>query len=144
MSTSKIKFFFIDVRFSFNHRTKLKRFIQQIFKKEGKEVISLNYIFCTDKYLLTMNSKYLGHNYYTDILTFDFSNSSSIAAEIYISIDRVKENSKKLKIPFSTEIKRVMFHGVLHLCGYEDSTKLEISLIRKKEDDLLNSWHCFT
>jgi probable rRNA maturation factor len=144
MSTSKIKFFFIDVRFSFNHRTKLKRFIQQIFKKEGKEVISLNYIFCTDKYLLTMNSKYLGHNYYTDILTFDFSNSSSTAAEIYISIDRVKENSKKLKIPFSTEIKRVMFHGVLHLCGYKDSTKLEISLIRKKEDDLLNSWHCFT
>lgn len=144
MSSSKINFFFIDVRFSLINRTKLKSFILQIFKKEHKEVASLNYIFCSDKYLLKINSKYLGHNYYTDILTFDLSNTSVVSAEIYISIDRVKENSKKFKNAFSTELKRVMFHGVLHLCGYKDQIKLGISLIRKREDELLNSWFCFT
>lgn len=144
MSSSKINFFYIDVRFPFTHRTKLKRFILQIFKKQKKKVAYLNYIFCSDKYLLKINRKHLGHDYYTDILTFDLSNDSDISAEIYISIDRIKENSKKFRIPFSTELKRVMFHGVLHLSGYKDKVKLDISLMCKKEDELLNAWQCFT
>jgi rRNA maturation RNase YbeY len=144
MSTSKIKFFFIDVRFSLKVRIRLKKFILEIFKKERREVASLNYIFCSDKYLLKINTKYLDHDYYTDIVSFDLSNTSIISGEIYISIDRVKENSKNLGVSFSTELKRVMFHGVLHLCGYKDQTKLEISLIRNREDELLNSWSRFT
>jgi rRNA maturation RNase YbeY len=140
MSPSKINFYFLDVKFSLLQRTKLKKFILQIFKKEHKEVASLNYIFCSDKYLLRINQQNLGHDYYTDILTFDLSNSSLVTAEIYISIDRVKDNSRKLGTSFSSELKRVMFHGVLHLCGYNDRTKLDISLIRKKEDALLKSW----
>lgn len=140
MSTLKIKFFFIDVKVSLSHREKLKSFILQIFKKEQKKVGSLNYIFCTDKYLLKINSRYLNHNYYTDILTFDLSTQNHVSGDIYISIPRVKQNAKKYSISFSSELKRVMFHGALHLCGHNDKTTLEISLMRKAENKLLLLW----
>ena len=144
MSSSKINFFFIDVKFSLRNRTKIKNFILRVFEKEQREVAFINYIFCSDKYLLKINSKYLGHDFYTDILTFDLSNYLFVSAEIYISIDRVKENSREYKTSFTSELMRVMFHGVLHLCGYKDQTRLQISLIRKKEEVLLKSWSRFT
>lgn len=106
-----------------------------IFAKEGKKFESLSYIFCTDQFLLKLNQQYLNHDTFTDILTFSLSNSPlPIIAEIYISIERVKENASGLNIDFATELKRVMIHGILHLCGYEDHTPEEKKLMREKED----------
>ena len=99
----------------------------------------MNYIFCSDKQLLEINRKYLGKDYYTDIITFDLSdNKSYVRGESYISIERARDNAKALAIPFSAELHRVVFHGALHLCGYEDNTKKNILLMRKKEDYYLS------
>jgi len=100
---------------------------------------SINYIFCTDAKLLQINREYLGHNYFTDIITFDLSDEvNRVAAEVYISLDRVKENAANQKVPFSKELHRVMFHGALHLCGYRDKTLSEKKRIRAAEDFYLN------
>lgn len=125
-------------------RKQLKYFIHDLFYKEGKRLDSLNIIFCSDNYLLGMNKQHLKHNFYTDIITFDLSESSNspIKAELYISIDRVRDNSKTLKTSFSNELHRVIFHGALHLCGYSDKKLAEINIIRKKEDTyLINYFH---
>lgn len=91
---------------------------------ERKKLASLNFVFCSDKELLTINKEYLSHDYYTDIITFELSERGQpVEGEIYISVDRVAENAQKLKEPLSRELHRVVFHGVLHLCGYSDKTK---------------------
>ena len=95
----------------------------------------LNYIFCSDKELLRINQEFLGHDFYTDIVTFELSETpGKIQGEIYISIDRVKENAKKLGVSFKSELHRVIFHGALHLCGYGDKTKSEKEEMRETED----------
>ena len=137
---SKICFFYQDVKFSLVNRGKLKSFIQTIFKKEGKKLISINYIFCTDRALLKINRQFLNHNFYTDIITFDLSETNSILGEIYISIDRVKENSKILGTTFKSELHRVIFHGALHLCGYNDKKMGEKEKMKEKEDSYLTSF----
>ena len=101
---------------------------------------SVNFIFCSDRVLLEINQKFLKHDFYTDILTFNLSETESIQAEIYISIDRVRENSLKLGVSIKSELLRVIFHGVLHLCGYNDETKGEKKEIREKEDHYLNKY----
>ncbi len=117
---------------------KAKKTINQIFKNENKNIDYLNYIFCTDEYLLEINQQYLSHDTFTDIVTFDLSNSKSdVNGEIYISIDRVKENAKQLKVQLESELARVIFHGALHLCGYKDKTKVEKRLMRAKEEEFL-------
>ncbi len=115
-------------------RTILKKNIQVIFRKEGKNLEFINFVFCSDKVLLKINRKYLKHDYYTDIITFDLSETGAVMGDIYISIDRVSENARKLGVSFKSEIHRVIFHGVLHLCGYNDKTKAEMKKIRKKEE----------
>jgi probable rRNA maturation factor len=138
-SKSKVYFFFDNVRISLQNRTKLKRSIEFLFKKEKKSLESLNYIFCSDKKLLDINRQYLKHDFYTDIITFDLSEEGDkIIGEIYISVDRVLENSTALKIPLSKEFSRVIFHGALHLCGYKDKTSEQKHQIRKKEDYYLS------
>jgi rRNA maturation RNase YbeY len=140
---SSIRFFF-QRKMRLTERRRLKAFLKTIFKKEGKIVENLVYVFCSDKYLLKINQAFLRHNYYTDILTFDLSNTSKIIeGEIYISVDRVKENSKKLKINTNLELLRVIFHGALHLCGYSDKTKLQKKEMRKKEDKYLFHYSTF-
>ncbi|MBC7874640.1 MAG: rRNA maturation RNase YbeY [Ferruginibacter sp.] len=131
---TKVYFFFQDVKVSLANRTRLKRFIHSIFKREDNKLESLNYVFCTDKTLLSINRQYLKHDYYTDIITFNLSENGPVKAEIYISIDRVRENARNLGIPVKSEIHRVMFHGVLHLCGYSDKNKAEKGKMREKED----------
>ena len=127
-----------EVSLQLRNKLLLKSFLMTIFTKEGKKFKSLSYIFCTDQFLLKLNQQYLNHDTFTDILTFALSNSPlPIVAEIYISVDRVKENARDLKIDFLTELKRVMIHGILHLCGYEDHTKAEKKLMREKEDHYL-------
>ena len=127
-----------EVSLQLRNKLLLKSFLMTIFTKEGKKFKSLSYIFCTDQFLLKLNQQYLNHDTFTDILTFTLSNSPlPIVAEIYISVDRVKENARDLKIDFLTELKRVMIHGILHLCGYEDYTKADKKIMREKEDHYL-------
>jgi probable rRNA maturation factor len=124
------------------NRKALKAFIPQIFIKEGKAFESLTYIFCSDEYLLEVNNIFLQHNFYTDIITFDLSESKSspTIGEIYISVDRVKENATTHQTTFEQELHRVIFHGALHLCGYKDKTKKDALLMKDKEEDCLSMY----
>ncbi len=137
-SKSKVCFFFEYTKFSLKSRKELKDFIEFIFKQEGKKLDSINYVFCSDNRLLKINQEFLHHDEYTDIISFDLSESSSISAEIYISIERVRNNSDILKTPFTSELHRVIFHGALHLCGYSDKTEAQRTKMRKKEDFYLS------
>ena len=131
----KITFSTGDRPFAFKQKEILKRFIETIFLKEKKKLAEINYVFCTDAMLLEINQNFLQHDYYTDIITFGLSEKNQpIEAEIYISIDRVKENAKDLSITYQQEMLRVLFHGALHLCGYKDKSKADIKVMRTKED----------
>lgn len=124
---------------SLKNKPLLKIFLSSIFEEEGYEFKSISYIFCTDEYLLKLNQEYLKHDTLTDIITFTLSGSSlPIISEIYISVERVKENVESLKVDFSNELHRVMIHGILHLCGYSDHTKGLKSEMRAKEDYYLS------
>lgn len=119
-------------------RTRVKAFIGRIFIKERVKLKGITYVFCSDAFLLQMNCTFLQHDYYTDIITFTLSEKGQpIEAETYISIDRVKDNARSLGIPYRQEMLRVIFHGALHLCGYNDKKKSEIVLMRSKEDQYL-------
>ncbi len=133
-SQSKVCFFFDQKKFSLENRVKLKAFIESLFKREKKKLSSINYVFCSDKRLLEINRQFLKHEFYTDIITFDLSETDSTQAEIYISVERVRENAKTTGNSFKCELHRVIFHGSLHLCGYRDKTKPEKTKMRKKED----------
>ena len=122
-----------NLDFSFKEKESTIKWILKVIRKEGKKSGDLLYFFCTDHYLLEVNKKFLGHNTYTDIITFDYSTAEKISGEIYISIDRVKENAKNYKQPFNKELKRVLIHGVLHLCGYPDKTESQKTKMRAKE-----------
>ena len=137
-----VHFFSADAKVPAIPRTKLKLFIKDLFKSEGKPLSDLSYVFCSDDYLLAINRQFLQHDYYTDIITFDISDSEKeVKGEIYISIDRVKDNAKQLKLTVQAELLRVVFHGALHLCGYKDKSKAQQSLMRKKEDHYLAKFH---
>lgn len=130
-----------DVSFKLKDQLLLKTFLLTIFVQEKIRLRSLSYIFCDDQFLLKLNQQYLNHDTFTDILTFTLSNSSlPIVSEIYISIDRVRENADELKIEFTKELQRVMIHGVLHLCGYKDHNKEEKKLMRQKENFYLDQF----
>jgi probable rRNA maturation factor len=121
-------------------RKDLKNFIIQLFATEGHALQSIDYILCSDTELLEINRKFLQHDYYTDIITFNLSDAPQIVGEVYISTDRVKENAKHFGIPFSEELYRVMFHGALHLCGYKDKKASEKKEMRAKEDEYLKKY----
>ena len=133
-----ISFFAADIRLNLRNRTELKNWIQSSIKKEGYQLISLSYVFCSDAYLLEMNIKHLNHKTLTDIITFDLSSSKKeIEGEIYISMERVKENAALYKVPVTQELHRVMIHGVMHLCGYKDKKSAEVKKMRAKEEEYL-------
>ncbi|OYW81802.1 MAG: rRNA maturation RNase YbeY [Sphingobacteriia bacterium 32-37-4] len=135
---SKINFRTGDRPFVYKNKTGLKSFIASIFKKEKKQLGLINYIFCSDEMLLKINQDFLQHNYYTDIITFGLNEPGEpIDAEIYVSIDRVKDNALQQGVSFQNEMQRVLFHGALHLCGYKDKKKSEIIVMRQKEDQYL-------
>ena len=139
----KIYFFFEDVKVDIRNRSLVKKCIEQIFRKEARQVHFINYIFCTDKKILKINRQFLNHNYFTDIITFDLSEENGIEADIYISIDRIKENSKIFKSSIKTELYRVIVHGALHLCGYNDKNKKEKLMMRQKEEFYLAKYFSF-
>ena len=131
--------FFFPQKTSLENRSNLKLFIQSIFKKEKTKTQFINIIFCSDEFLLNINKQYLNHDYPTDIITFEISRDlNGITAEIYISVDSVTRNSIDYQSTKKNELHRVIFHGVLHLCGYKDKTKKDIDLMRSKEDEYLN------
>jgi probable rRNA maturation factor len=135
---NKISFRYADRRLNIGQKTVIRSFIETLFKKEKQSLGDINYVFCSDEYLLEINRSFLQHDYYTDIITFGLSSPDEpVEAEIYISTDRVKDNAKKLGIPYRDEMLRVIFHGALHLCGYKDKKKADIALMRKKEDQYL-------
>ncbi|RTL57496.1 MAG: rRNA maturation RNase YbeY [Sphingobacteriales bacterium] len=122
----------------------LKRFIPEVFRIEGRQLHSINYIFCSDEHLLGINRDYLNHHFYTDIITFELnSNEEPVISDIYISTDRVRENAATLKEDYQTELRRVMIHGVLHLCGYRDKSGADKKKMRMKEDFYLGKFQSF-
>jgi len=139
------------ISFHFETKTKLiqrrllKLFLADIIVKEKGNIGNLSFVFCSDPFLLDINIKHLNHNYFTDIITFHFKNEESklTDGEIYISIDRVTDNSNKYKTTFEDELNRVIFHGVLHLCGYKDKSRAEKEQMRKKEDFYLKRYKSF-
>lgn len=138
MSSAKVQFHYLDRSFSLRERSRLKSFIVSLFRREGKALESLSYVFCSDQYLLQINRDYLQHDYYTDIISFDLSEGKNTVGEIYISIDRVRDNAREFGSPFYQELHRVIFHGALHLCGYKDKSNKDQVLMRKKEDQALS------
>lgn len=134
-----------NTSFVLKEKLLLKTFLTSVFIQEGVAFKSVSYIFCTDEFLLKLNQQYLYHDTLTDILTFTLSGTSlPIVSEIYISIERVKENAENLKVSFIKELYRVMIHGILHLCGYKDHLKEEKKAMRAKEDFYLNQIERFT
>ncbi|MGZ5191790.1 MAG: rRNA maturation RNase YbeY, partial [Flavisolibacter sp.] len=122
-------------------RKRLKLFICELFKREKKELHAVTYIFCSDEYLLGINNEFLKHNFYTDVVTFDLGiGGGDIVGEVYISIDRVKDNARKLNTSFDQELHRVIFHAVLHLCGYEDKKPMDKKTMVQKEEFYLKRY----
>ena len=139
-STPPINFHFLEP-ISFTQRTLVKEVIRDLFKKERTKLEQLRYIFCSDEYLLQINKEHLNHNYYTDIITFDLSETpDTTTGEIYISVDRVRDNAQNYEVTFKHELLRVIFHGALHLCGYKDKSTKEEQLMRKAEDKYLKHY----
>jgi rRNA maturation RNase YbeY len=137
----QVQFFFLDHNISLKNRNALKVFINQIFNKEKKRLGQLTYVFCSDEYLLNINKAHLKHDYYTDIITFDLSESENeTIGEIYISIDRVRENASTIGVSIKEEFHRVIFHGALHLCGYKDKTPKHVKEMRAAEDRYLSAY----
>ncbi|HHM20967.1 MAG TPA: rRNA maturation RNase YbeY, partial [Bacteroidetes bacterium] len=127
-----------EIAFDLANEKATGQWIEKIIEREDKQLHSLNFIFCSDNYLHTLNVEYLGHDSLTDIITFPYATSPAIEADVFISIDRVRENARVYDVPFDEELARVMAHGVLHLCGYDDKTPAEKKQMRQKEDEALN------
>jgi probable rRNA maturation factor len=139
---SPVRFYYADVKaIPLKNKRIVKEFVGGIFSKEGKDLKLLSYVFCSDGYLLTMNKAFLNHDYFTDIISFDLSEGVGTVGEVYVSVDRVKENAVLHSTTFREEFLRVIFHGALHLCGYQDKKKSEITVMRQKEDYYLRSLH---
>jgi len=118
-------------------RKKIKSWISSVITKESKKVGSINFIFCSDDYLLQVNRQYLEHDYYTDIITFDYVEGKIISGDIFVSVDRVADNANKFLVSFDEELRRILVHGILHLLGYPDKQPEEKKLMTEKEDQYL-------
>ena len=136
-----IQFFFAGVKIVLSERKRLKIFIEGMLKRENRKLISLLIVFCTDKYLLEINRQYLGHDYYTDIVTFNLAEDNEfIEGEVYISIDRIRENALINLVTTKHELHRVLLHGTLHLCGYKDKLKSEKDTMTRMENHMLQKY----
>jgi rRNA maturation RNase YbeY len=115
--------------------------LSEVILSENKKEGEINYIFCDDDYLLEINQQYLNHDTLTDIISFDYSVGNELHGDIYISVERIRENAVDFNVPFDDELKRVMVHGVLHYCGYKDKTDADEVLMRSKEDEKMKLFH---
>lgn len=141
--TMPVHFYENDVRSGLKDKRKLAAFMKSLTATYRPEVkkISLDYIFCDDAYLIEINRQFLQHDTYTDIITFDLSDQAGhLNGEIYISVERVKENAQRFEHTYIRELHRVIFHGVLHLCGFKDKTKEQKAIMRAREDDCIHAY----
>lgn len=127
-----IQFFYENLQESVS--TDYQKWLEDIILSEGKKLGEINYIFCDDEYLLKINQDYLQHDYYTDIITFDYVKGKTISGEIFVSLQRISDNSSTLARDYEEELKRVLAHGILHLTGYKDKTEEEEKEMRRMED----------
>ena len=135
MKKLPINFFQEDISFTLKDKNAVRAWINETISSENYALSELNFIFCSDTYLLEINKQYLNHDTFTDIITFDNSEEEGhIVGDIFISIDRIKENAKNFKVAVKDELHRVIIHGTLHLLGYPDKKKEEKALMTKKED----------
>ena len=123
-----------DVDFPFHQKNKKKRWLKDVIEHLDFKLGNISVIFCSDDYLLSLNKKHLNHNYYTDVITFNYCSNKTISGDIFVSVDRVRAFSIDTNTPFLSEINRVIVHGVLHLCGFDDKKPDEILRMRKLED----------
>ncbi len=136
-----ISFNTADKNTTLTNRLALKAFIEKGLKKEGIAIDTLQYVFCSDKFLLNINKSFLNHDYFTDIISFDLSETKGpLIGEVYISVDRVKDNAKTHKTSYTEELLRVIFHGALHFCGYKDKKPSDAKEMRTQENKWLKSY----
>jgi probable rRNA maturation factor len=133
-----IRQFSEDIDFKLKGVLAIKKWLKGTLENEGFTLGEINYIFCSDNYILKINKEYLNHNYFTDIITFNYNEVKKVNADIFISIDTVKSNANSRKIDFENELHRVMVHGILHLVGYNDKTPTQQVEMTSKEDYYLN------
>ena len=131
--------FFIEANFNFKNKKHIKKLIDFILIKENVKIKYINFIFCDDNFLLKINNKFLGHDFYTDVISFNYS-SNQIEGEIYISISRVLDNAITYNTDENVELVRVIVHGLLHLCGYNDKNHEEKKSMKLKEDEYMNKY----
>ncbi|MBR6306126.1 MAG: rRNA maturation RNase YbeY [Bacteroidales bacterium] len=132
-----VSYFTQDISFVFKYKRLTSNWLKQVAANEGKKLGAISVIFCSDNYLLDVNIKYLGHDYYTDIITFDYCEGSCVSGDLFISVDSVKENSVFYNTCFEEELNRVIVHGVLHLIGYDDHAETDAAMMRSKENQYL-------
>jgi rRNA maturation RNase YbeY len=130
-----------ELEFQLENEEQYSSWISNVILSENKKEGDINYIFCDDEYILEINKQYLDHDYYTDIISFDYSVGNELHGDIFISIERVRENAVEFDVTFDEELKRVLAHGVLHYCGYKDKTEEEELIMRSKEDEKIKMFH---
>ncbi|MBT8258980.1 MAG: rRNA maturation RNase YbeY [Bacteroidia bacterium] len=128
-----------ETEFELEEQEETKAWLNHVARLEGFDISEVNYIFCNDEYLLNLNKSYLNHDTYTDVIGFDYSIGKNLQGDIYISIDRVRENAQKFDVKFKHELHRVMVHGLLHFCGWSDKSDSERAGMREREDFHLSS-----
>jgi len=127
--------------FNLDNETVYADWLSKVISSEIKNEGEINYIFCDDDYLLEINQQYLNHDTLTDIISFDYSIGNELHGDIFISIERVRENAEDFKVSFDDELKRVMVHGILHYCGYKDKSEQDEQLMRDKEEEKMKMFH---
>ena len=132
-----VRYFFEDIKFQYTGRRLTNNWLKAVAKRESCRLGDINIIFCSDPYLLKINLQYLGHDYYTDIITFDYSEKPVVSGDLFISIDCVRDNASFYGVPFEEELHRVIVHGLLHLIGYDDHSEEDIAVMRSKENSSL-------
>ena len=130
-----------ETEFKLTNRAKYSKWLSAVIRSEGKKEGEINFIYCDDDYLINLNQQYLHHDTLTDIITFDYSVGNELHGDVFVSVERVRDNAGDFKVTFEEELKRVMVHGVLHLCGYKDKSKKDEEQMRVKEDEKIILFH---
>ena len=130
-----------ETEFALDNEAAYAKWCKSIINGEGKRVGEISYVFCDDEYLHKINLEYLQHDNLTDIISFDYTMGDEISGDIFISIERVRDNSEEFKAPFIDELHRVMAHGLLHYCGYKDKSDDDAAIMRKKEEEKMEMFH---
>ena len=133
-----VSFFNQDTNFAFKYKRLTSKWLKEVAASEARKIGDVSVIFCSDNYLLDVNIKYLGHDYYTDIITFDYCEGNVLSGDLFISIDSVRENASFYGVEFDEELNRVIVHGLLHLIGYDDHSDEDIATMRSKENYYLS------